>query len=104
MALMDYKIDKYKEAVADLPDVPSTGGYDAKKLKEYFDGKANTEIKEAINAIIDFLVVLSGNETIKGFKAIIGGEMDEYPEAAFYNVGSIEDVKAKAEQLKKEQQ
>ena len=39
-------------------------------------------------------------DTIKGFKAIIDGEMDEYPEAAFFNVGTIEDVKAKAETLK----
>ena len=39
-------------------------------------------------------------ETLKGFKAIIDGEMDQYPEAAFYNVGTIEDVIAKAEALK----
>ncbi len=38
-------------------------------------------------------------ETIKGFKSIINGEMDEYPEAAFFNVGTIEDVKIKAETL-----
>ena len=37
------------------------------------------------------------SETIKGFKAIIDGEMDEYPENAFFNVGTIEDVKKKAE-------
>ena len=42
-------------------------------------------------------------ETVRGFKAIIDGEMDEYPEAAFYNVGTIEDVIRKAEQLKNEQ-
>ena len=42
-------------------------------------------------------------ETVRGFKAIIYGEMDEYPEAAFYNVGTIEDVIKKAEQLKNEQ-
>ena len=41
-------------------------------------------------------------ETIKGFKAILDGEMDEYPEAAFFNVGTIEDVKAKAADLAKE--
>ena len=35
-------------------------------------------------------------ETVKGFKKIIDGEMDEYPEAAFFNVGTIEDVIAKA--------
>ena len=39
-------------------------------------------------------------DTVKGFKAILDGEMDEYPEAAFFNVGTIEDVKAKAEILK----
>lgn len=39
-------------------------------------------------------------ETIRGFKAIIDGEMDEYPENAFFNVGTIDEVieKAKAEQ------
>ena len=38
-------------------------------------------------------------ETIRGFKAIIDGEMDEYPENAFFNVGTIDEVieKAKAE-------
>ena len=39
-------------------------------------------------------------ETIRGFKAIIDGEMDEYPENAFFNVGTIEDVKKKAEEMK----
>ena len=32
-------------------------------------------------------------ETIEGFKAILDGEMDDYPEAAFFNVGNIDDVK-----------
>jgi len=35
-------------------------------------------------------------DTIRGFKAIINGEMDKYPEAAFFNVGTIEDVIEKA--------
>ena len=39
-------------------------------------------------------------ETVRGFKAIIEGEMDEYPEAAFYNVGTIDDAVAKAATLK----
>ena len=38
-------------------------------------------------------------DTVAGFKAIINGEMDDYPELAFFNVGTIEDVKKKAEQL-----
>ena len=39
-------------------------------------------------------------ETISGFKAILDGEMDEYPEAAFYNVGTIDDALQKAAAIK----
>ncbi len=39
-------------------------------------------------------------ETLRGFEAIIDGSMDQYPESAFYNVGTIDDVIAKAEKLK----
>ena len=35
-------------------------------------------------------------ETVRGFKAIIDGEMDEYPEADFFNVGTIDEVVEKA--------
>ena len=35
-------------------------------------------------------------ETIRGFKAIVDGEMDQYPENAFFTVGTIEDVIEKA--------
>lgn len=38
-------------------------------------------------------------ETIKGFKMIIEGEMDEIPEQAFYMVGAIEEVFEKAKTL-----
>lgn len=38
-------------------------------------------------------------ETIRGFGAIVDGEMDDYPEAAFFNVGTIDEVKQKAEKL-----
>ena len=38
-------------------------------------------------------------ETIKGFQAIISGDMDQYPESAFFNVGTIDDVIAKAKTL-----
>ena len=30
---------------------------------------------------------------------ILDGEMDEYPENAFFNAGTIEDVRKKAEQM-----
>ena len=38
-------------------------------------------------------------ETIRGFKMIIDGEMDEYPENAFFNVGTIDEVIEKAKTL-----
>lgn len=38
-------------------------------------------------------------ETLRGFDAIISGEMDKYPEAAFYNVGTIDDAFAKAKKI-----
>jgi len=40
-------------------------------------------------------------DTIKGFKMILSGELDSLPEQAFYLVGSIEEAIAKAEKLKK---
>lgn len=40
-------------------------------------------------------------ETVKGFKMIVEGKMDEIPEDAFYMVGPIEEVFEKAEILQK---
>ncbi|CAF0746537.1 unnamed protein product [Adineta ricciae] len=41
-------------------------------------------------------------ETIKGFKMVLNGELDHLPEGAFYMVGGIEDVSARAEKLASE--
>ena len=41
-------------------------------------------------------------ETIEGFKAIVNGEVDDLPEAAFFMVGDIEEAKAKAAAMQKE--
>ncbi len=41
-------------------------------------------------------------ETIRGFKAIIDGEMDDYPEEAFFMAGTIDDVIEKAKAVKKD--
>ena len=38
-------------------------------------------------------------ETIRGFKEIISGNMDDYPEAAFFNVGTIDEAVEKAHKL-----
>ncbi|MDO4813120.1 MAG: F0F1 ATP synthase subunit beta [Eubacteriales bacterium] len=39
------------------------------------------------------------NETLRGFEEILSGSMDEYPEAAFYNVGTIDEALEKAKKL-----
>ena len=44
-------------------------------------------------------VLVSLEDTIRSFKALVEGEYDHLPEPAFYNVGTIEDAVAKAEQL-----
>ena len=38
-------------------------------------------------------------DTIRGFKAILDGEVDNLPESAFFNVGTLEDAYTKAEKL-----
>ncbi len=41
-------------------------------------------------------------ETIRGFKMILSGEMDEYPEQAFLNVGTIDEAIAKGKKMLEE--
>jgi F-type H+-transporting ATPase subunit beta len=42
---------------------------------------------------------VSLSDTIRGFKSIVEGEMDEYPEQAFYMVGDIDEVPEKAKKV-----
>jgi len=44
-------------------------------------------------------VLVSIEDTIKGFNMIMNGEVDKYPEAAFNFIGTIEDAIAKGEKL-----
>jgi len=39
------------------------------------------------------------DDTLRSFEAILGGELDQYPEAAFSMVGSVDEVVEKAKQL-----
>ena len=58
-----------------------------------------THVAEKFTGIPGIYVPLK--ETLRGFKAIVDGKMDSYPEAAFYNVGTLDDVIAKAEKIQK---
>ena len=44
-------------------------------------------------------VMVPIEETIRGFKMILNGDMDEYPEQAFMNAGTIDDVIKKGKQM-----
>ena len=68
----------------------------ARKIQRFLSQP--TSVAEKFSGIPGVYVPLS--ETIRGFKAIISGEMDAYPEEVFYNTGTIDDVIRKAEALK----
>ena len=54
-------------------------------------------VAEAFTGLPGVMVPLS--ETIRGFKMILSGEMDEYPEQAFLNVGTIDEAIEKGKKL-----
>ena len=70
----------------------------ARKIQRFLSQP--THVAEKFTGIPGIYVPLK--ETIRGFKAILDGDMDDYPEAAFYNVGTIDDVVKKADQMKRE--
>lgn len=65
--------------------------YRARKIQRFFSQPFF--VAENFTGMKGKYVPLS--ETIRGFKAIINGEMDEYPETAFNMVGTIDEVIAK---------
>ncbi|MCQ2496112.1 MAG: F0F1 ATP synthase subunit beta [Lachnospiraceae bacterium] len=70
--------------------------YRARKIQRFLSQPFS--VAEKFTGVSGVYVPLS--ETIRGFKAIVDGEMDDYPEQAFFNVGTIDDVIAKAQSLK----
>jgi F-type H+-transporting ATPase subunit beta len=44
-------------------------------------------------------VMVNIEDTIKGFQMILDGEVDDLPEQAFLNVGTIEEAIAKGKKL-----
>ena len=44
-------------------------------------------------------VLVSLEDTIEGFKLICDGECDDLPEASFYMVGTIDEVREKAKRM-----
>ena len=59
-----------------------------------------THVAEKFTGIPGIYVPLK--DTLESFRAIVDGEADQYPEAAFYNVGTLADVAEKAKRLEAE--
>ena len=99
-------LQKYKE----LQDIIAILGMDelseedkltvarARKIQRFLSQP--THVAEKFTGIPGVYVPLT--ETLRGFQSILSGDMDAYPEAAFYNVGTIDEAVRKAEQLQKE--
>lgn len=69
--------------------------YRARKIQRYLSQPFY--VAEAFTGISGKYVPIQ--ETIRGFKEIIEGRMDEYPESAFLMVGTIDEVKENAKKL-----
>ncbi len=79
----------------ELSDEDKLTVYRARKIQRFLSQP--THVAEKFTGLPGVYVQLS--DTIKGFGAIVSGEMDAYPEQAFFNVGTIDDVIAKAKTL-----
>lgn len=79
----------------ELSDEDKQTVYRARKIQRFLSQPFS--VAEKFTGVPGVYVPLS--ETIRGFKAIVNGEMDDYPESAFFNVGTIDDVIRKAEKV-----
>ncbi|MBR3330251.1 MAG: F0F1 ATP synthase subunit beta [Mogibacterium sp.] len=79
----------------ELSDEDKLTVYRARKIQRFLSQP--THVAEKFTGLPGVYVPLA--DTVKGFGAIVSGEMDEYPEQAFFNVGTLDDVIAKAKTL-----
>lgn len=96
-------LQKYKElqdiiailGMEELSDEDKLTVHRARKIQRFLSQPFH--VAEQFTGLEGKFVPLA--ETIRGFKAIINGDMDIYPESAFFNVGSIDEVVEKAKQI-----
>ena len=70
----------------------------ARKLQRFLSQP--THVAEKFTGVPGVYVPLS--ETLRGFRAILDGEMDYYPESAFFNAGTLDDVMDRARKMEEE--
>lgn len=100
-------LQKYKElqdiiailGMEELSDEDKTTVFRARKIEKFLSQPFH--VAEAFTGIPGVYVPVA--ESVRGFKAIVDGEVDDVPESAFFNAGTIDDVLAKAEKMAKNQ-
>lgn len=102
------KVQEYLQKYKELQDIIAILGmeelseedkqtvYRARKIEKYLSQPFH--VAEMFTGLKGIYVPVK--ETVRGFKAIIEGELDDVPEMAFFNAGTIDDVLRKAEDLK----
>ena len=98
-------LQKYKElqdiiailGLEELSDEDKVTVYRARKIQKFLSQPFH--VAEQFSGIPGVFVPLK--ESIRGFKAIINGEVDDVPEMAFFNVGTLDDVLEKAKKMQK---
>ncbi|MBO9456785.1 F0F1 ATP synthase subunit beta [Paracoccus sp. R12_1] len=96
-------LQKYKS----LQDIIAILGMDELSEEDKLTVARARKIQRFLSQPFDVAKVFTGSDgvqvalekTIASFKAVVAGEYDHLPEAAFYMVGDIDEVKAKAERL-----
>ncbi|MDA3887723.1 MAG: F0F1 ATP synthase subunit beta [Allgaiera sp.] len=96
-------LQRYKS----LQDIIAILGMDELSEEDKLTVARARKIQRFLSQPFDVAKVFTGSDgvqvplekTIASFKAVVAGEYDHLPEAAFYMVGDIDEVKAKAERL-----
>ncbi|NUH65773.1 F0F1 ATP synthase subunit beta [Sulfitobacter sp. S0837] len=96
-------LQRYKS----LQDIIAILGMDELSEEDKLTVARARKIERFLSQPFDVAKVFTGSdgvqvpleETIASFKAVVAGEYDHLPEGAFYMVGGIDEVKAKAEKM-----
>ena len=96
-------LQKYKElqdiiailGMEELSEEDKTTVFRARKIEKFLSQPFH--VAEMFTGLKGVYVPVA--ETVKGFKAILDGEVDDVPEAAFFNAGTIDDVLEKAKNM-----
>ena len=99
-------LQRYKElqdiiailGMDELSEEDKNAVYRARKIQKFMS--QHFSVSKNYNGLEGRYVPLQ--ETLESFKTILSGEVDDLPENAFFNVGDIDEVKAKAKTMRAE--